>query len=98
MFKRIANLFRGFLGLFTSGLESKNAEALLENEKENLRAQIAKYNGGLASHAGMCERLKSQVNKQEKEVNELNAKAAAAGIVVDDNEDEVEETSTSKQM
>ena len=39
MFKRIANLFRGFLGLFISGLERQNPEALLENEKENLADQ-----------------------------------------------------------
>ena len=30
MFSRIANLFRGFLGLFISGMERKNPEALLE--------------------------------------------------------------------
>ena len=46
MFKRIGNLFRGFLGLFISGLERQNPEALLEVEKENLRAQIARYNQG----------------------------------------------------
>ncbi len=51
MFARLANLIRGFFGLFVSGLENKNPEALLENEKENLRKQIAKYNQGLASHA-----------------------------------------------
>lgn len=77
MFKRIANLFRGFLGLFISGLESKNSEALLENEKENLRTQIAQYNQGLAAHAGICEKLKSQVDKQEGEVKTLTAKAGA---------------------
>ena len=37
MFHRIANLFKGFLGLFISGLEKRNPEALLEVEKENLR-------------------------------------------------------------
>lgn len=77
MFKRIANLFRGFLGLFISGLESKNSEALLENEKENLRKQISQYNQGLAAHAGICEKLKSQVDKQEGEVKTLTAKAGA---------------------
>jgi phage shock protein A len=77
MFKRIANLFRGFLGLFVSGLEKQNPEALLEVEKENLREQIAKYNKGLAAHAGLCERLMSQVKKLEKEENELRAKTAA---------------------
>jgi phage shock protein A len=41
MFQRIANLFKGFLGLFVSGLEEANPKALLEVEKENLRKQIA---------------------------------------------------------
>ncbi len=77
MFKRIANLFKGFLGLFVSGLEKANPEALLEVEKENLRKQIANYNQGLASHAGLCERLMSQVKKLETEERELHAKAAA---------------------
>src|SRR6201993_2123924 len=57
MFKRLANLIRGFFGLFVSGLERQNPEALLEVETENLRMQIAQYNQGLASHAGLCERL-----------------------------------------
>ena len=61
MFRRIANLFRGFLGLFISGLDRQNPEALLEVEKENIRKQIANYNQGLAAHAGLCERLMSQV-------------------------------------
>src|SRR5260221_13163524 len=43
MFKRIGNLIRGFFGLFVSGLEKQNAEALLEVERENLRKQIAQY-------------------------------------------------------
>lgn len=77
MFRRIANLFRGFLSLFISGLEKSNPEALLEAEKENLRKQIAQYNQGLASHAGMAERLMSQVKRLEKEEQQLKAKATA---------------------
>ncbi len=77
MFKRLGNLVRGFFGLFIGGLEKKNPEALLEVEKENLRRQIAKYNKGLATHAGLCERLVAQVRKEEKEERELRAKAAA---------------------
>ena len=37
MFSRIANLFRGFLSLFISGLERKNPEALLELENGGKR-------------------------------------------------------------
>ncbi|NJK90842.1 MAG: hypothetical protein HC904_02790 [Blastochloris sp.] len=77
MLKRISNLVRGFLGLFISGLERQNPEALLEVEKENLRKQIANYNQGLAAHAGLCERLMSQVKKLENDERELRAKAAA---------------------
>lgn len=77
MFKRLSNLIKGFLSLFISGMEKQNPEALLEVEKENLRVQIAKYNQGLASHAGMCERLMTQVKKLEVQERELRAKTAA---------------------
>ena len=77
MFKRLGNLVRGFFGLFVGGLEKKNPEALLEVEKENLRGQIAKFNKGLATHAGLCERLVAQVRKEEKLETELRAKTAA---------------------
>jgi phage shock protein A len=65
------------MGLFIGGIEKANPEALLEVEKENLRKQIAQYNQGLASHAGMCERLIAQVKRQETEERELRAQAAA---------------------
>ena len=77
MFQRFANLIRGFFGLFISGLEKQNPEALLEVETENLRKQISQYNLGLASHAGLCERLMSQVKKLEIEQRDLRAKAGA---------------------
>ena len=77
MWQRFANLVRGFFGLFISGLERQNPEALLEVETENLRKQIAQYNQGLASHAGLCESLMSQIKKLESEERDLRAKAAA---------------------
>jgi phage shock protein A len=77
MFRRIANLFRGFLGLFVSGVERRNPEALLEVEKENLRKQIANYNQGLAAHAALSERLMTQVRKLEADERDLRAKTAA---------------------
>ncbi|HRK29854.1 MAG TPA: PspA/IM30 family protein [Tepidisphaeraceae bacterium] len=77
MFRRIGNLFKGFLSLFVSGIERSNPEALLEVEKENLRKQIAKYNEGLASHAGLCERLMTQVRKLESDQRDLRAKTGA---------------------
>lgn len=77
MFKRLGNLIRGFFGLFISGLEKQNPEALLEVEQENLRKQIGQYNQGLASHAGLCERLMTQVRKLEADQKDLRAKTAA---------------------
>ncbi len=77
MFKRLANVIRGFFGLFISGVERRNPEALLEVEKENLREQIGNYNKGLAAHAGLAERLMTQVRKLEAEERDLRAKATA---------------------
>jgi len=77
MWQRLTNLIRGFFGLFISGLERQNPEALLEVETENLRKQIAQYNQGLASHAGLCERLMSQIKKLEAEERDLRAKTSA---------------------
>jgi phage shock protein A len=77
MFTRLANVIRGFFGLFISGVERRNPEALLEVEKENLRKQIANYNQGLAAHAGLSERLMTQVRKLETEERDLRAKATA---------------------
>jgi phage shock protein A len=77
MFKRMSNLVRGFFGLFISGMERQNPEALLEVEKENLRKQIANYNQGLASHAALCERLMTQVKGLEQREKELRAKTSA---------------------
>ena len=77
MFRRIINLIRGFFSMFIGGLERQNPEALLEIEKENLRNEIAKYNQGLAAHAGLCEKLVGQLKKLETEENDLRAKTAA---------------------
>jgi phage shock protein A len=77
MWRRISNLFKGFLSLFISGLERQNPKALIEAEKENLRTQIARFNENLANHAGFCERLLRQVKNLENQERELAAKAAA---------------------
>lgn len=77
MFRRLGNLIRGFFGLFVGGLERRNPQALLDVEKENLRKQIANYNEGLAAHAGLCERLMTQVRKLDGEERELRAKTGA---------------------
>lgn len=77
LFSRLSNLVRGFLSLFIKDLERKNPEALLELEQENLRKQIASYNQGLAAHAGLAERLMSQVRKLEADERDLRAKTTA---------------------
>ena len=77
MFGRLSNLIRGWFGLGISGLERRNPEALLEVEQENLRKQVGKFNIGLASHAGLVERLIGQVRKLESEQADLRAKTAA---------------------
>ncbi len=57
MWRRIKNLFTGFLSLFVTGIEKANPKALIEAEKENLRKQIARFNDSLSTHAGFVERL-----------------------------------------
>ena len=77
MFSRLANLIKGFFSLFISGVERRNPEALLELEQENLRKQVANFNQGLATHAGLCERIMGQVRKLEAEQKDLRAKTTA---------------------
>lgn len=77
MFKRLMALIRGFFGLFISGIEKDNPEALLENEKENLRKQISQFNTGLANHAGLVEKLMSQVKTLQAREKDLKAKTHA---------------------
>lgn len=77
MFGRIANLLKAFLNVFVGSMERQNPEALLELEKENLRKQIGNFNQGLASHAGLAERLIGQVRKLEADENEFRAKTNA---------------------
>ena len=77
MFRRIANLMRGFMSLFVSGLEKANPRALIEAEKENLRHQIARFNENLATHGAFVERLIRQIKAQEKQEQDLASKTAA---------------------
>ena len=77
MLGRLMNVFKGFFALFVRDMEKKNPEGLLELEQENLRKQIGSYNNGLAGHAGLAERLMSQVRKLESEEQELRAKTTA---------------------
>ena len=77
MFTRIANIFKGFIGVFIGGIEKKNPEALLEVEKENLRKQISEFNKGLANHAALVEKLITRARKLDKDEEQLKAKTTA---------------------
>jgi phage shock protein A len=77
MWTRLANLLKAFANLFVTDLEKRNPEALLQLEAENLRKQVASFNQGLATHAGLCERIMGQVRKQEAEQRDLKAKTTA---------------------
>jgi len=44
---RLSRLFRGFLGLFISGLEERNPEALMEAARQEFRTKITQYNVAL---------------------------------------------------
>src|SRR3954465_11190090 len=78
MLGRIANLFKAFLNVFIGSVERQNPEALLALNTENLRQPVANFTRGLATHAGVAERLMGQVRKLEIDQKDLRAKAAAS--------------------
>ena len=71
MFGRIGRLFRGFLGLFISGIEEANPEALMEAARQEFRQKITQYNLALARMAGVAERLKAQVKVKAGRAQDL---------------------------
>jgi len=77
MFGRIGRLFRGFLGLFISGLEVANPEALMEAARQEFRGRMAQYNVALAKMAGVAERLKTQVNAKASRALDLERRILA---------------------
>jgi phage shock protein A len=77
MFARIGRLFRGFLGLFISGIEEANPEALMEAARQEFRARMTQYNLALAKMAGVAERLKSQVHGKATRAQELERRILA---------------------
>ena len=77
MFARIGRLFRGFLGLFISGLEESNPEALMEAARQEFRDRMAQYNLALARMGGVAERLKSQVNVKMTRAQDLERRILA---------------------
>jgi phage shock protein A len=77
MFARIGRLFRGFLGLFISGIEEANPEALMEAARLEFRQKMSQYNLALARMAGVAERLKSQVKGKAVRAQELERRILA---------------------
>jgi phage shock protein A len=71
VFARLGRLFRGFLSLFVSGIESRSPEALMEAARQEFRDKMAAYNQALARMAGIAERLKSQVKMKTARVTDL---------------------------
>jgi phage shock protein A len=77
MFARIGRLVRGFFGLFISGLEEKNPEALMEAARQEFRQKMTHYNLALAKMAGVAERLKSQVKAKAAKAQDLERRVLA---------------------
>src|SRR5512145_748868 len=77
MFARIGRLFRGFLGLFISGIEEANPEALMEAARQEFRGRMTQYNLALAKMAGVAERLKSQVRGKAARAQDLERRILA---------------------
>jgi len=74
---RLSRLIRGFLGLFISGLEERNPEALMEAARQEFRDKMAQYNLALAQMAGVAERLKNQIKGKTSRAQELERRILA---------------------
>ena len=77
MFGRIGRLLRGFFGLFISGLEESNPEALMEAARQEFRTKMTQYNLALAKMAGVAERLKVQVSTKAAKAQDLERRILA---------------------
>ena len=77
LFARIGRLFRGFVGLFVSGLEESNPEALMDAARQDFREKMTHYNMALARMAGVAERLKGQVKFKTQKAQDLERRILA---------------------
>jgi len=77
IFARIGRLVRGFFGLFISGLEEQNPEALMDAAKQDFRNKMALYNTAVARMAGIAERLKSQIKTKTLKADDLTRRILA---------------------
>ncbi len=76
-FARVGRLFKGFLSLFVSRLESRSPEALMEAARQEFRQKMTAYNQALARMAGVAERLKSQIRSKTQRAQELERRILA---------------------
>src|SRR4026208_723629 len=74
---RLSRLLRGFFGLFISGLEERNPEALMEAARQEFRNKMVQYNLALAQMAGVAERLKNQIRGKTGRAQELERRILA---------------------
>src|SRR5215510_14799695 len=74
---RLSRLIRGFIGLFISGLQERNPEALMEAARQEFRDKMAAYNLALAQMAGVAERLKNQIKGKGARAQELERRILA---------------------
>lgn len=77
IFQRMSRLWRAMVGSGLTELEAKNAESMLDLERESLREQVGKYNQGLAGYASLIERLKAESTRLQREQQELEPKLRA---------------------
>lgn len=77
IFARIGRLFKGFIGLFISGVEDSNPEALMEAARQEFRDRMAQYNSALARLAGVAERLKNQIKTKAGRAQDLERRILA---------------------
>jgi phage shock protein A len=75
--RRVTRLWRAVVGSGLTELEANNALAVLDYERETLRTQVAKYNQGLAGHAGLCHRMKAEIAGLQREREELEPRIQA---------------------
>ena len=77
LFSRVGRLFRGFLSLFISGIESRSPEALMEAARQEFRDKMAQYNMALARMAGIAESLKAQIRSKTTRAQDLERRILA---------------------
>ncbi len=77
LWARIVAIFKGKSSQAVSKMEAANPEALLENEKNELKKAMANYNESLAKQHALVSRLKAQTLEQEKKNEMLKSRISA---------------------